>query len=201
MIKKINVLIFSLFFNVIVFGQNIQSWNTLNIKGKISSKWTIAMEPEVRYSDKQEYFHLDVGLVYKINKKLKIGGYYREIFEIKSEGRVHEVRPHIDVFYKPVKSFSVRVRNEYQIKEFSDNIWRIRVRPTYSYAINDWFIPFVQTEPFFSLKGFIRNRFNIGPGFVFGKLWLKPGYMLQTDIKTDGIKQTHIVWINTGLKF
>jgi hypothetical protein len=197
--KKLLLLVF--LFPMIVIGQEIQSWNTLNIKGKIDDKWTIAMEPESRYSDKLEYFHLDVGIVYKVNDKLKVGGYYREIFEIKDDIRVREIRPHIDVFYKPCSSFSLRIRNEYQIKEFTDNLWRIRFRPTYTYKVNKWFAPFVQTEPFFTHKGFVRNRFNIGPGFVIGKLWLKPGYMLQTDVKNNTIKQTHIVWINTGFKF
>jgi hypothetical protein len=185
-----------------VVGQEFQSWNTLNLKGKLSDKWTIAMEPESRYSrDALEYFHLDVGLVYKLSDKLKIGGYYREIFEIKSNQRVHEVRPHIDIFYNFTKNFKIRVRNEYQIKEISDNLWRIRFRPTYSYKVNDWFKPFVQTEPFFTTDGFVRNRFNIGPGFQIGKLWLKPGYMLQTNYKNNTFDNLHIIWVNTGLKF
>lgn len=190
-----------LFLPVSLFGGELQSWNTLNLKGKISDDFTIAMEPESRYSDKLEYFHLDVGLVYSVNKKLKIGGYYREIFEIKSNKRVHEMRPHIDVFYKFSSKFKLRVRNEYQIKEISNNIWRIRFRPTFTYKINKRFSPFVQTEPFFTLNGFIRNRFNIGPGFIFGKLWIKPGYMLQTNYKNNKFDNLHIFWVNSGLKF
>ncbi len=182
-------------------GQDFQSWNTLNIKGKLSNNLTIAMEPESRYSNELEYFHLDVGLVYKVNEKLKIGGYYREIFEIKSEQRVHEMRPHLDLFYTFNKSCKIRVRNEYQIKEISDNVWRIRFRPTYTCKVNDWFKPFVQTEPFFTTKGFVRNRFNIGPGFEYGKLWVKPGYMLQTNYKNNTFDNLHILWVNMGLKF
>lgn len=183
-----------------LLGQ-VQSWNTLNIKGKINNNWSIAMEPESRYSNILEYFHLDVGMVYTFNNKFKVGGYYREIFEIKNDIRVREIRPHIDIFYTPIKSFSLRIRNEYQIKEFTDNVWRIRFRPSYTYKVNDWFKPFIQTEPFFTHKGLVRNRFNVGPGFVFGKLWLNPGYMLQTDIKNNTVIQTHIIWVNTGLKF
>jgi hypothetical protein len=184
-----------------VVGQELQSWNTLNLKGKLSENVTIAMEPESRYSDKMEYFHLDVGLVYKVNGKLKIGGYYREIFEIKSNQRVHEVRPHLDFFYTFNKRFKIRVRNEYQIKELSDNIFRLRLRPTYNYKINDWFSPFIQTEPFITIDGFVRNRLNIGPGFTYKKLWIKPGYMLQTNYKNKIIDNLHILWVNMGLKF
>jgi hypothetical protein len=196
--KKLLLLLFLLPLNLL--GQT-QSWNTLNIKGKLSNNLTIAMEPESRYCGELLYFHLDVGLVKKINDKIKIGGYYREIFEIKNDMRVHEVRPHIDIFYKANKTFKLRIRNEYQIKEFNDNVWRIRFRPTYSFKINEWFSPFVQTEPFLTTKGLVRNRFNLGPGFTYKQLWVKPGYMLQTDIKNEKIKQPNIIWINTGLKF
>ena len=184
-----------------ILGQESQSWNTLNIKGKVSEKWTIAMEPESRYSDKMVYFHLDVGMVYKVTDKLKVGGYYREIFEIKSDERVHEMRPHLDIFYKFNKSFSVRIRNEYQIKEISDNLFRLRIRPTYTYKVNDWFSPFIQTEPFLTTKGFVRNRLNIGPGFTYKKLWIKPGYMLQTNYKNNTFDNLHILWVNMGFKF
>jgi hypothetical protein len=185
-----------------LLAQNFQSWSTVNIKGKLSDDFTIALEPESRYSDKMEYFHLDLGVVYTVNDKLKVGGYFREIFEIKNDERVHEMRPHLDFFYKFNGNFKVRVRNEYQIKESSDNLYRIRVRPTFTYKVNDWFIPFVQTEPFFTLKdGIIRNRFNIGPGFKYNKLWVKPGYMLQTNYKDNTFSNLHILWVNMGFKF
>ncbi|PDH45559.1 MAG: hypothetical protein CND43_02210 [Flavobacteriales bacterium MED-G15] len=194
-------LIIFILLSINVFGQTIQSWNTINVKGKLSDKFQIAVEPESRFSDKLEYFHLDFGLIYLLNKKFKIGGYYREIFEIKSELRVREIRPHIDIFYTVSRSFKIRICNEYQIKELTNNNWRIRFRPTYKLNINKWFFPFIQTEPFFNAKGFTRNRFNIGPGFVIDKFWLKPGYMLQTDLKNKRVKQTHIFWINAGIIF
>jgi hypothetical protein len=197
--KKLLLVLFLL--PLSLFGQDFQSWNTVNIKGKLSEKFTIAMEPESRYSDELEYFHLDLGVVYTVNDKLKVGGYFREIFEIKNEVRVHEMRPHIDIFYKFNKSFKVRVRTEYQIKEISDNLLRVRVRPTYTYKVNDWFAPFIQTEPFFSKDGFIRNRLNVGPGFTYKKLWIKPGYMLQTNYKNNTFDNLHILWVNMGFKF
>lgn len=184
------------------FAEEIESWNTLNLKGKISDEWTVAMEPESRFARNElEYFHLDLGFVYKLNSELKIGGYFREIFEIKKEERVREMRPHVDIFYSPFKSFKVRIRNEYQIKEKSDNVFRFRVRPTYTYKVNEWFAPFIQTEPFFTEDGFVRNRLNFGPGFIVGKMWLKPGYMLQTDYKNSEYSNRHIIWVNTGFKF
>jgi hypothetical protein len=186
------------FLPIILVGQEFQSWNTFNIKGKLGDKWELAAEPELRYSLSDiEYFH---GVIYKVVGDLKIGVYYREIFENKSNIRVHEMRPHIDVFYKFNKYFKVRLRNEYQIKQISDNVWRIRVRPTFTYKIHNLFQPYIQTEPFFTDKGFVRNRLNIGIGLVHKKMWFKPGYQLQTDLKNGIVSQIHTLWINVGIK-
>lgn len=186
----------------LTYAEEIESWNTLNVKGKVAEGWTLAMEPESRFAHNElEYFHLDVGMVRKVSGEWKIGGYYREIFEIKKGERVREVRPHLDFFYSPVKWFKVRIRNEYQIKQKSDNVFRFRVRPTLTYKVKDWYGWFIQTEPFFTEKGLVRNRLNFGPYFKVAKMWLKPGYQLQTDIKTDITTQRHIFWLNTGFKF
>ena len=137
--KKL-IFIFVLFINININAQSpFENWSTLNIKGKLNDKLILAIEGEQRYSYETRhvrYFHTDIGLVYKIYDKLRIGGYYRELYELKREERVMEVRPHLDFFYKFNKSFKIRVRNEYQIKEFSDNIYRFRFRPTYEYKIN-----------------------------------------------------------------
>ena len=60
-----------------------------------------------------------------------------------------EIRPHVDFFYKFNDEWKVRVRNEYQIKEFAEDLYRFRLRPTYKYKLNNTFTPFVQTEGFF----------------------------------------------------
>ena len=64
-------LIIFILLSINVFGQTIQSWNTINVKGKLSDKFQIAVEPESRFSDKLEYFHLDFGLIYLLNKKFE----------------------------------------------------------------------------------------------------------------------------------
>ena len=87
-----------------------------------------------------------------------------------------------------------------QIKQISDNVWRIRFRPTFTYKIHELFQPYIQTEPFFTVNGFIRNRLNIGIGLVHKKMWFKPGYQLQTDLKNGIVSQIHTLWINIGIK-
>ena len=109
--KKILIL---LLLPIFAFGQQEQ-WTTLNITGKLNNNWSIAMEGEQRYSwekDYIRYLHYDAGLIRTINKNLKLGLFYREIYEIKKDVRVLEIRPHADAFITHGKHWKWRVRME-----------------------------------------------------------------------------------------
>ena len=180
-----------------------ENWNTLNVKGNFNSKLTIAIEGDERYNypNRQvRYFHTDIGLIYKFTEKLSVGAYYRELYELKDDGRVMEVRPHLDFFYKFTDKWKVRIRNEYQIKEISDDLFRFRVRPTYKHKLNKMFSAFVQTEGFFVGTNLVRNRFNPGIAIKVNKIVLEPGYMLESNNKGEW-SHIHIFWLNTKIKF
>ena len=201
--KKLLVLVMVIFMSELNAQSPFENWNTLNIKGKINDQWTLAIEGEQRYNHPNQhvrYFHTDVGLVRKVNDKFSIGGYYRELYELKGEERVMEIRPHLDFFYKFHDRWKVRVRNEYQIKELEDNLFRLRLRPTYTYKINETFRPFIQTEGFFVGTTLVRNRFNPGIAIKISKMVIEPGYMLESNNKSEW-SHIHIFWINTKIKF
>ena len=94
----------------------------------------------------------------------------------------------------------MRIRNEYQIKEFADNIYRFRLRPTYTYKINKTFSLFIQTEGFFTITKLVRNRLNPGIAIKVNKFVVEPGYMLESNNKSTW-NHIHIFWINTKMKF
>jgi hypothetical protein len=196
--KKILFLLFLL--PLSLMGQELQSWNTLNMKIKPIKPLTVVLEQEARYGETQVYHHTDAGLVYKLNDRLSIGGFYREIFEMKDDIRVREIRPHIDIFYKSLPTLKFRIRTEHQIKEISDDVTRLRIRPTYTYPNEKLVAPFAQTELFFTTKGFVRNRLNMGVAVKYNKLSIKPGYMLQTSVKNGVVDNIHILWVYVGLK-
>ena len=201
--KKLLVLVIVVFISELKAQSPFENWSTLNIKGKINDQWTLSIEGEQRYNhpDHQvRYFHTDVGLLYKVNDNLSIGGYYRELYELKDDIRVLEIRPHLDFFYKLQDRWKVRVRNEYQIKEFDDNLFRFRLRPTYTFKINETFSPFIQTEGFFVGTILVRNRFNPGIAIKIGKMVIEPGYMLESNNKTQWT-HIHLFWLNTKIKF
>ena len=180
-----------------------ENWNTLNIKGTVDSKITLVIEGEQRYNhinNEIRYFHTDLGIVYKVTTRLAVGGYYRELYELKNNIRVLEIRPHLDFFYKFNNKWKVRIRNEYQIKEFDENLFRFRVRPTYKYKLNKTFSPFIQTEGFFVGTTLVRNRFNPGIAITLGELVIEPGYMLESNNKIEW-SHIHIFWINTKIRF
>jgi len=203
MVKKLIVLLMVFFIFKLNAQTPFENWTTLNIKGEINPKLTVVIEGEQRYNHPNQhirYFHTDLGLLYKVSDKLSIGGYYRELYEIKGVDRVTEIRPHLDFFYKPNDIWKVRVRNEYQIKEYSDNLFRFRLRPTYTYKINETFSPFIQTEGFFVGANLVRNRFNPGIAIKLNKIVIEPGYMLESNNKI-GWSHIHIFWLNTKIKF
>lgn len=180
-----------------------ENWSTLNVKGNLNPILTVVIEGEQRYNhvDNQiRYFHTDLGLVCKVNNKLSIGGYYRELYELKGKERVIEIRPHLDFFYTFTDKWKVRVRNEYQFKEVGDDLYRFRLRPTYKYQLSETFSPFIQTEGFFVGTNLVRNRFNPGVSIQLNKIVVEPGYMLESNNKTDW-SHIHIFWINTKIKF
>ena len=125
--------------------------------------------------------------------KIKIGIYYREIYDLKKDGRVSEIRQHLDITYQLNDNMKIRLRNEYRIKEVNDNVFRYRLRYSYSLKLFDNYNPFVQNEIFLSENSFIRNRINLGLNIKFEKtpFVFKPSYILESNRKVSG---ENITW-------
>lgn len=196
-------LLLLLLFPIFSFGQQEQ-WTTLNISGKLDKKWSVVMEGEQRYNlvnSYVRYFHYDAGAIRTINDHLKVGFFYRELYEIKSGKRAIEHRPHTDAFVTHGKHWKWRVRLEYQMKEFDEDILRFRIRPTYELHKLKQGDPFIQTELNFTKYGFTRNRANIGLTFHFGKFTIQPAYLMESLNK--GTYWVHIptIWINNKISF
>jgi hypothetical protein len=199
-VKKILVLFL---FPILAFGQQEQ-WTTLNITGKLDKNWIIAMEGEQRYSWENgyiRYFHYDAGLIRTINKNLKLGIFYREIYEIKKGVKVIELRPHTDAFITHGKHWKWRVRLEYQEKEIDEDLFRFRIRPTYELNKLKQADPFIQTELNFTKYGFTRNRFNAGLTFRLDKFTIQPAFLLESINKGEYWKHTKAIWINSKINF
>jgi len=199
----VNKVIFLLLLPIFVFGQNEQ-WTTINAIGNLSKKYILTIEGEQRYSwekDYVRYFHYDAGLIRTLNSHLKVGIFYREIYEIKNGRRVIEFRPHTDAFVTHGKHWKWRVRLEYQSREFDKDIFRFRIRPTYELNRLKQADPFIQTELNFTKYGFIRNRFNIGLTFHWQKLIIQPAFLLESLNKGGDWTNVTAIWINNKISF
>jgi hypothetical protein len=199
---KYMILLGIIFIPFLIYSQ--EQWSTLNISGQINKHWSVAMEGEQRYNYDKEvvrYFHYDIGLIRKINNKLKIGLFYREIYEIKKGIRVIEHRPHIDAFYQANQHWKFRTRLEYQFKEIDPDVLRFRIRPNYDFK---WFKngdPYIQTELNFTEKGFTRNRFNAGVTINLGKFQIQPGYLLESLYNNGQFTNINVMWVNSKISF
>lgn len=164
-----------------------QIWNTEVVTGKLDNTTTIFIETEFRYSDQFSqinYQHVDFGVIQKINKPIAVSIYYREIYELKAGRRVREVRPHFDLVYK-YKGFKLRFRNEYQMREFGPDNYRLRIRPEIKFINKSSFTPYINNEIFLVwVRGYtdiIRNRVQVGVNYKIKKFTLSGYYMVQSD--------------------
>lgn len=166
------------------------TWPTLDIQGGIFDDIEVKLEYRNKYDNsarESKQGRIDLGFAYKL-KKLKIGLYYREIYNLKNDLRVSEFRPHLDITYKLNDNMKIRYRNEFRIKELDDNVFRHRLRYSYSLKIFDNYNPFIQNEIFFTENKFIRNRINLGLSIKFKKtpFNFKPSYILESNRKVSG---------------
>lgn len=193
-----------------LFSQQSESWNTINVCSDLTKNSWLVTEAEQRFNvtnNYVRYFHYDFGYLTKINKKTKVGIYYREVYEMKNGYRIQESRPHLDLFYD-TKSWKHRVRLEYQIRERLEDMSRFRYRPTYAPTLFKNFNPYVGNEILISKYGFTRNRLNVGLTYKVGHVEIQPSYMLESvgGYKLIPMKLsqpwTHknIIWINLKFK-
>tara|TARA_B100001245_G_C22770929_1_gene372654 strand:- start:47 stop:694 length:648 start_codon:yes stop_codon:yes gene_type:complete len=196
---RLTIFFFFLFFHHLVFSQSeFENWNTLDVSGKVNKKLELKLEYRNKYNHQDNRLrssHVDMGMTYSINS-LSIGAFYREIYEIESEKRVTELRPHLDLFYRINDNLKIRLRNEYRIKELSDNVFRYRMRLAYSFKIWDNSNPFIQNEIFISEKKLVRDRVNIGLSIKIKKtpFRIKPSYILESNRKESKIQENSFLW-------
>jgi len=170
------LLLLALLLPIVAESQTREVWGILNLTNTINQNWTVVTEAEERYTVdrwRTRYLHYDVGVQRRINDRFRVGAHYREIYEIKSEKRVMERRPHLDLFYlSSSKAYKVRTRLEYQFREHPilQDQWRMRVRP------EKWWPkaklqPYVQEEAFVTKADFTRSRTSAGITIGKGRKW------------------------------
>ena len=115
--------------------------------------------------------------------------------------RVIEHRPHVNAFVTHGRHWKWRVRLEYQAKEFDEDLFRFRIRPTYELNKFKQADPFIQTELNFTKYGFTRNRFNTGLTFHWGKFTTQPAFLLESLNRGDHWKHVSAIWINNKISF
>ena len=106
--------------NQIVNSQSIyQIWPTIDVQGDIFDDFEVKIEYRNKYdnsSKESKQGRIDLGVAYKL-KKFKVGLYYREIYNLKKEGRVSEIRPHLDITYKLNDNMKIMVKQMNKLKK------------------------------------------------------------------------------------
>ncbi len=199
--KYIVFVIFLIFSITDLKSQSVfQTWPTIDIQGEVFDDVEVKIEYRNKYdhsSKESKQGRIDLGVAYKL-KKIKLGIYYREIYNLKKEGRVSEIRPHLDITYKLNDNMKIRLRNEYRVKELENNLFRYRLRYSYSLELFDNYNPYVQNEIFISENQFTRNRISLGLNIKFKKtpFVFKPNYIFESNRK---VSNENITWFQNNI--
>ena len=175
-----------------------EDWINIDVAGEINKKLELKLEYQHKYSHEDNRIrssHVDMGVTYKVNK-FSIGGFYREIYEMKGGNRVTELRPHLDLFYKINDNLKLRLRNEYRIKELNDNVFRYRLRLAYSLNVWDNYNPFFQNEINFSEGSLVRDRIIFGLSIKIkdSPFKIKPSYIFESNRKESSSEPNSFLW-------
>lgn len=198
-------------------------WSTISIDKKISQKFGVALDEELRTFDNasriDQYF-TNAGVNYKLDKNIRFGITYRFINKGRDDmsySKRHRI--YFDASYrKKVYAFNVsyRFRIQGQVKDYrsSDNgkhlesIMRHKLDVKYNYKR---FTPYVAAEFFFQFvdPGFPagnnlwnRERFYIGSDYDLNKKsTFGCFFMLQRTINIDSPQRDFILGLEYNLSF
>lgn len=191
-------------------------WLTLGAEKKISQKFSTQLTQCFRlnenYSELGTSF-TEIGLKYKLAKKLSITGTYR----FAQKRKVNDFyslrhRYNIDLGYKfKVKKVSITLRERFQ-SSYKDvgrrekgnvpaNYFRSKI--TLQYNLNKKYTPFVSGELFYEIKQYIDNmRFKAGFDYEFNKLSsLNVYYMIDKEINVKNPWTNYVLGIGYNYSF
>ena len=191
-------------------------WLTLGAEKKISQKFSTQLTQCFRlnenYSELGTSF-TEIGVKYKLFKKLTITGTYR----FAQKRKVNDFyslrhRYNIDLGYKfKVKKVSITLRERFQ-SAYKDvgrrEKWGIpqnyfRSKITLQYNLNKKYTPFVSGEVFYEIKEYINNlRFKAGFDYEFNKLSsLNVFYMVDKEINVKNPWTNYVLGIGYNYSF
>lgn len=173
-----------------------QLWNTESVEAKLSKRWKVKVEEELRFGDNLSeiyYMHTDGGLTLKVTDGLDLGINYRQIYEKKESSKWEdENRPHANAIFSWLwKNFKFTDGNrlEYRIRDGKSDAWRYRNKLTVK-APWKWTSleaqPYLADEIFVDFYGEKLNRNRLYAGIeskLFEHLKADIFYLWQTSKK------------------
>lgn len=159
---------------------DFEVWTGVTLETKLNKKFGVELNQALRLNENGasiKNIFTQVGVDYKINKRLKIGGDYRWIPQSQEESENR-----FDVWLRYRKEildrleFSYRFKAETQTGDFSNYAHRLRNRIGFEYNIRKW-----KWDPSFQVELFYVYRYN------FQNI-SRIRYVLETSRKlTDGL--------------
>lgn len=165
---------------------DLESWNSINLKYKLNKKWSFDVETQLRLKDDiseiGEYLG-ELNTQYSVSKKIKLGGGIRYTSKNDNTGNIqgyeNYFRFHVDANYKhKINDFSLKYRLRYQNKnelgvDDYDN-QHIRFKTSLGYNFKNW-----KLDPKFSAEIFNHLEKGAKNGFDKYRLTLGTEYKIK----------------------
>lgn len=189
----------------VLADQDWEYWSKYSFEIACSERFGLDLQPEFRFKDSfEEYYYSKTyfGLYYKLNKFLKIKGYYA--YKTK---KAKTVWKKTDLLYlDPTLQFNLQdtdLNNRFRLEyDFDKKELVYRNRLKLGKSLYKTLVFFIKEEPFYSfLSGqFEENRFSVGSTVkVWRQARISGEYMLKST-KSDSQWQTVNVLVS-GLSF
>ncbi len=169
------LLFIQLFINALTAQNNdFEIWSGIGVKKKISDRISAVFTEEVRFNDNAtsvDKFFSDIGILYKLTYKLKIGTYYRFIKTRELNANYHnQHRYYFDLIYTERKN-RLKISNRLRFQSKYNNIYgdatgfvpsnyfRNKISAEYDIK-NSKITPNLSVELYYKTTGKNKNQFN-----------------------------------------
>lgn len=197
---------------------DLEMWNSFAITKKISDRWKVSLEEELRFTkniSRFDIFFTDLGFEYKINKHLSAGLNYRFYQNKNKDGDfITQHRFSADIGYKQeIDRFTFAYRLQFQNKDedflsksSENNVSNLRNKISVDYDIKNFKLePYFQAELFRKYETDVNPYFNkvrwtLGAGYpVTKKSDIQIFYRIDNELNLSYPKNTYILGL--GYKF
>ena len=191
-------------------------WLNLNVEKKITQKFSAQFTHSLRFYENFSELGTsfsELGTSYKIINPLTVGGFYRfsqnkKVDDFYSNRHLFSLYLNYKLKYNQFKiNFREQIQTKYTDVGTSETGMapsdHFRSKISVSYDLNKKYTPFISTELFYAIGGYIDNvRYKVGAEYVFNKISsVNLYYMIDKEIDVKNPWTNYIIGLEYNYTF